>query len=135
MQMAPGLARDVFTVLIAAAGLAACGNNVQTLPVGQATAISHVRPSDRTERVVYSFRGKPDGWNPFGSLTADNDGTIYGTTFGGGSVGFGTVFALSPRIRGTANASSITSSETPMEAALMRAPHSMETGLSTARHN
>jgi uncharacterized repeat protein (TIGR03803 family) len=96
MQMAPGLARDVFTVLIAAAGLAACGNNVQTLPVGQATAISHVRPSDRTERVVYSFRGKPDGWNPFGSLTADNDGTIYGTTFGGGSVGFGTVFALKP---------------------------------------
>ncbi len=45
-------------------------------------------------RVLYAFNGTQGG-NPLGSLTADNAGTLYGTTAGGGTAGEGTVFKLS----------------------------------------
>jgi len=51
------------------------------------------------ERVVYRFKGTPDGGGPFAGLI-DVNGTLYGTTFGGGSgckpYVFGTVFAFDP---------------------------------------
>ena len=46
------------------------------------------------ERVVYAFKGYPDGEQPDG-LTFLN-GTLYGTTGGGGGQRGGTVFALTP---------------------------------------
>jgi uncharacterized repeat protein (TIGR03803 family) len=46
------------------------------------------------EHVVYSFKGFPnDGSSPFGSLVAVN-GELYGTTNGGGTNRWGTVFAV-----------------------------------------
>jgi uncharacterized repeat protein (TIGR03803 family) len=45
---------------------------------------------------IYVFQG-PDGAYPTGSLIADNTGTLYGTTSGGGAYGKGTVFRLTPR--------------------------------------
>jgi uncharacterized repeat protein (TIGR03803 family) len=43
---------------------------------------------------LYSFKGAPDGADPVAGLTALN-GTLYGTTAGGGASGDGTVFAVS----------------------------------------
>ncbi|MFY9632560.1 MAG: choice-of-anchor tandem repeat GloVer-containing protein [Candidatus Cybelea sp.] len=53
------------------------------------------------ERVLYSFRGNPDGSSPNGGVGLDSSGTLYGTTLEGGR-GYGTVFALKPSASGYA---------------------------------
>jgi uncharacterized repeat protein (TIGR03803 family) len=56
--------------------------------------------SNGVEKLLYSFRGSPDGSYPVASLVADGAGNLYGTTLGGGiesnfcGVGCGTVFKL-----------------------------------------
>jgi uncharacterized repeat protein (TIGR03803 family) len=45
------------------------------------------------ETVLHSFAGEPDGFNPDAGLLNVN-GTLYGTTFNGGTAGAGTVFAI-----------------------------------------
>lgn len=47
------------------------------------------------ETVLYRFSGGTDGGNPEASLTMDQSGNLYGTTFEGGVYGYGTVFELS----------------------------------------
>ncbi|MGA3088242.1 MAG: choice-of-anchor tandem repeat GloVer-containing protein [Terriglobales bacterium] len=51
-----------------------------------------------TETVLYSFSGGADGSYPAmtGSLVRDGQGNLYGTTVGGGTSGFGTIFKVSP---------------------------------------
>ena len=49
-----------------------------------------------TKSVVYSFGAAPDGVNPQASLVLDGSGNLYGTTFAGGTNGFGTVFKITP---------------------------------------
>ncbi len=57
---------------------------------------------DGTETVLHSFTGLRDGSSPLGSLIADRNGDLYGTTFYGTSrnaqcqIGCGTVFRLAP---------------------------------------
>jgi uncharacterized repeat protein (TIGR03803 family) len=46
------------------------------------------------EKVLYSFGGKPDGSYPIAPLI-DVNGTLYGTTFLGGTSEDGTVFSIS----------------------------------------
>jgi len=46
---------------------------------------------------LYSFQCQPDGDGPWGSLTLDAAGNLYGTTFGGGNYDLGTVFKISPQ--------------------------------------
>jgi uncharacterized repeat protein (TIGR03803 family) len=48
----------------------------------------------RKERVLYCFKGTPDGAQPVGNLIAVN-GVLYGTTFNGGAHDLGSVFAIS----------------------------------------
>ncbi len=47
-----------------------------------------------TEIVLYSFTGSPDGALPYAGLVMDAAGNLYGTTYEGGSSGYGTVFEL-----------------------------------------
>ena len=49
-----------------------------------------------TETILYSFAGGPtDGADPQGTLALDSAGNLYGTTYGGGAYGVGTVFEVS----------------------------------------
>jgi uncharacterized repeat protein (TIGR03803 family) len=47
-------------------------------------------------RVLHFFHGSSDGEEPLCTLIRDGDGSLYGTTFLGGTGSFGTVFALTP---------------------------------------
>jgi uncharacterized repeat protein (TIGR03803 family) len=49
-----------------------------------------------TQTVLYNFQGGADGANPGAALTVGTGGVFYGTTFGGGATGNGTVFRLNP---------------------------------------
>jgi len=45
-------------------------------------------------KTLYKFTGGKDGGAPHGDLIFDKAGNLYGTTFGGGAYGYGTVFKL-----------------------------------------
>ena len=46
--------------------------------------------------IIHNFGAGTDGQNPYSGLTIDGQGNLYGTTYNGGSLGFGTVFKLTP---------------------------------------
>ncbi len=50
--------------------------------------------------VLYNFTAQNDGAIPYGTLTIDASGNLYGTTYTAGSGGSGTVFELSPTAGG-----------------------------------
>jgi uncharacterized repeat protein (TIGR03803 family) len=50
--------------------------------------------SSWTETVLYSFGISPDGANPVNGLLMDAAGNLYGSTYGGGAGGNGTVFQM-----------------------------------------
>lgn len=52
--------------------------------------------SSWTETVIYSFGGGPDGSNPAAGVVFGPDGSLYGTTYEGGSYGYGAVYQQSP---------------------------------------
>jgi len=47
------------------------------------------------EKVLYKFTGSSDGAYPGGNLALDAAGDLYGTTYGGGTFGWGVVYELS----------------------------------------
>lgn len=49
-----------------------------------------------TESVLYNFTGGLDGGFPSAAPIIDNNGTLFGTAFNGGTNGYGTVFQLTP---------------------------------------
>jgi uncharacterized repeat protein (TIGR03803 family) len=53
-----------------------------------------------TETIVHSFTGSPDGISPMGGVTLNAAGNLYGTTYEGGTYGFGAVFELLPTAGG-----------------------------------
>jgi len=53
-----------------------------------------------TETVLYNFAGGSDGANPEGGVIFDQAGDIYGTTYAGGSPGYGTVYKLTHSVSG-----------------------------------
>lgn len=62
---------------------------------GSAGTVFELAPNG-TETVLYSFTGGSDGNAPFAGVIRDRAGNLYGTTYGGGSTGNGTVFKLAP---------------------------------------
>ena len=50
--------------------------------------------SSWTDSVLYAFGGRPDGASPHDGLVFDKAGNLYGTTNGGGTSGYGTIFKL-----------------------------------------
>jgi uncharacterized repeat protein (TIGR03803 family) len=64
---------------------------------GAGTVFS-VNPTTGAETVLYSFCKEEwctDGSSPYAGVT-DVNGTLYGTTYGGGQFGYGTVFSINP---------------------------------------
>lgn len=55
-----------------------------------------VDPTTGAETVLYNFTNSTDGGGPESSLIRDAKGNLYGTTNGGGSAQYGTVFKLDP---------------------------------------
>jgi uncharacterized repeat protein (TIGR03803 family) len=47
------------------------------------------------QQTLYAFRGAPDAGFPYGGLTRDRQGNLYGTTYYDGAHGYGTVYQLS----------------------------------------
>lgn len=62
---------------------------------GYGTVFSITNPSGApTQSVIYSFTGGADGNYPLASLLEASDENLYGTTYQGGTAGYGVVFAL-----------------------------------------
>jgi uncharacterized repeat protein (TIGR03803 family) len=55
-----------------------------------------INPGGTGYQVLHHFSGGPDdGYIPMGKLVQGNDGFLYGTTYYGGTAGYGTLFKLS----------------------------------------
>jgi len=54
-----------------------------------------INPTTGAEKVLYSFKGGSDGKYPLAGLI-DVNGSLYGTTSGGGKYRWGTVFSITP---------------------------------------
>ena len=49
-----------------------------------------------TETLLHTFNGTTDGSLPYGNLSIDRMGRLYGTTQAGGTKNYGTVFRVLP---------------------------------------
>lgn len=61
-----------------------------------AGAVFKFDPGVGRETVLHSFSGGLDGGDPYGTLLIDSAGNLYGTTYYGGTFGYGTIFKLDP---------------------------------------
>jgi uncharacterized repeat protein (TIGR03803 family) len=78
------------------------GNMICTGGCGVVFELSPAGQGQWTETVLYTFQGS-DGEAPFGPVTFDSAGNLYGTTQFGGAHGSGTVFKLAPGSQGWTN--------------------------------
>ena len=69
---------------------------------GQGTIFSlkHV-PGEWQFTTLYAFKGQPDAGFPYGGLTFDQAGNLYGTTYYDGANDFGSVYQLAPQPDGS----------------------------------
>ena len=76
---------------------AATAISMARLPAAARTALAPCSKSARNGALtsLYSFTGGNDGANPRDALVQGSDGNFYGTTYGGGTNGAGTVFKIS----------------------------------------
>lgn len=78
-----------------------CGTLLKTLVIFTAcTAAQAASPTTRavtpTLKTLYNFTPGSDGTNPNAGVVMASNGVLYGTAYGGGTSGFGTVFSLTP---------------------------------------
>jgi uncharacterized repeat protein (TIGR03803 family) len=67
---------------------------------GTVFKLSPTAEGNWTEAILHGFTGGNDGRAPTASLIFDASGDLYGTTYGGGSYQWGTVFELTPAAGG-----------------------------------
>jgi len=60
----------------------------------QARAVRGAEPQSTGYAVLYAFAGAPDGANPWGGVSLDQNDDVFGTTHAGGTSSRGTVFEL-----------------------------------------
>ena len=71
--------------------------------LGQGT-IFELSPNEQggwAETILYRFSNYVDGEEPFGGLTIDSAGNLYGATYGGGLYQFGVIYKLAPTSNGS----------------------------------
>jgi len=74
--------------------------NGGTAGAGSVFALRPARGGGYSEQVLYSFQGGNDAQQPHGGLVEDLLGSLYGTSYFGGTSNAGTVFKLSPSFSG-----------------------------------
>jgi uncharacterized repeat protein (TIGR03803 family) len=81
-------------------GTASQGGKLTCGAAGCGTVFSLTPPTppatNWTVHDIYQFVGGEGGYDPSSGLVMGADGTLYGTTYLGGSFGYGTVFSLTP---------------------------------------
>jgi uncharacterized repeat protein (TIGR03803 family) len=80
-------------------GGGAYGNGTETVG-GTAFKLTPNSSGTWSETVIHSFGNGTDGAEPRSGATLDDSGNVYGTTYNGGSLGFGAVFEVSPQAHG-----------------------------------
>lgn len=81
-------------------GTGGCANGV--VGCGVVFELSPQSGGSWSETVLHEFQNiSTDGFTPYSSLIIDMMGNLYGTTYSGGSFGYGTVFELLPQSGGT----------------------------------
>jgi uncharacterized repeat protein (TIGR03803 family) len=85
----------VFGTTTRGGGACDCGTVFMLTPPTP-TAAGALLAAKWTKTYLRKFRGQPDGSNPYSKLVLDDAGSLYGTTFLGGSLNYGTVFKLTP---------------------------------------
>lgn len=66
---------------------------------GTVFKLSHVSKSRWKLTTLYAFKGGSDAASPYGGVTADGAGNLYGTTYYGGAKALGTIFKLTRRAK------------------------------------
>jgi uncharacterized repeat protein (TIGR03803 family) len=69
------------------------GNTTECFNLGCGT-VFRLSSTGTSETALYNFSGQSDGSRPFAGVIADSIGNLYGTSWKGGTYGFGTVFKL-----------------------------------------
>jgi uncharacterized repeat protein (TIGR03803 family) len=85
----------------AALTLDAAGNLYGTTQCDGANAWGNVFKLAKTQNSwvytsLYDFTGNADGLDPISNVSIDTDGSLYGTTYYGGSAGYGVVWQIKP---------------------------------------
>jgi len=88
---------DPFSVLI----LDGAGNLYGTTggggTYGDGTVFELTKKGGWNETILHNFNDDgTDGYTPYGGLLRDASGNLYGTTYNGGTYGYGTVFEITP---------------------------------------
>jgi uncharacterized repeat protein (TIGR03803 family) len=76
-------------------------NEGGTYGVGTVFKLTPAAGGTWTETVLHNFGSGTDGFNPAAGLIFDGAGNLYGTTYNGGTPGYGTLFELTPAAGGT----------------------------------
>ena len=83
-------------------GTTSAGGSSSACGCGTVFQLTPVTGGGWTEKIIHSFF-ETDGYLPQAGLIIDKAGNLYGTTFFGGTYGYGTAFELSPEVGGNWN--------------------------------